>query len=181
MLNSSFYAQIIRSSSPIIALPVRQDESFRPEIGWTTTGWPSLYCSSPITGTDLFTTGVNNVATFSNVCLEAWSPSNQRGRIPSRAQTQRRHTQHRVGHSFQFWFYQATSNILKLGTELLPETSENRHIFTRLSARENYTGFSTILIMLHKTLICAWPGISFKLLRWHHTTETYSPPSLFLI
>jgi hypothetical protein len=32
MLNLSFYTQIIRSSSPIIALPVRQDESFRAEI-----------------------------------------------------------------------------------------------------------------------------------------------------
>jgi hypothetical protein len=36
-----------------------------------------------------------------------------------------------------FRFCQTTSSTLKIGTELFPETSENLHILTRLSDREN--------------------------------------------
>ena len=38
--------------------------------------------------------------------------------------------------SYQFWFYEAISSTLKMGTESVPETLENLHILTRLSAWE---------------------------------------------
>jgi hypothetical protein len=37
-----------------------------------------------------------------------------------------------------FGLYQATSNNLKMGMELFPETSENLHTLTLLSARERF-------------------------------------------
>ena len=38
----------------------------------------------------------------------------------------------------QFWFYQTTSNTLKMGTESVPETLENLHILMWLSVQENF-------------------------------------------
>jgi len=37
-----------------------------------------------------------------------------------------------------FWLYQAISNILKNGTQSVPEASEDLHILTRLSARKRF-------------------------------------------
>jgi hypothetical protein len=42
---------------------------------------------------------------------------------------------------YQFWFYQATSNTLKMGTQLVLEMSENLHILTQLSDQEHFTEF----------------------------------------
>ena len=42
--------------------------------------------------------------------------------------------------SKRFRFCENTSNTLKMETELFPETSENFHILTRLSDRENHRG-----------------------------------------
>jgi hypothetical protein len=39
---------------------------------------------------------------------------------------------------YQFWFYQATSNTLKMGTKPFPEMVENLHNLMRLSAREHF-------------------------------------------
>jgi len=43
------------------------------------------------------------------------------------------------------WENQNTSNTLKMGTESVPETSENLHIFTRLYARENFIDIYLLL------------------------------------
>ena len=42
---------------------------------------------------------------------------------------------------YQFWFYQAISNTLKMGTESVPEWSENLHISTRLTPQEHFIEF----------------------------------------
>jgi hypothetical protein len=54
---------------------------------------------------------------------------------------------------FHFWLYQTTSKTLKMGMELFPETSENFHTLTRLSARERYIEFEN----LKKTMIATIP------------------------
>jgi hypothetical protein len=38
--------------------------------------------------------------------------------------------------SRQFWCYQNHQHTLKMGTDLVPETSANLHILTRLSAQD---------------------------------------------
>ena len=43
--------------------------------------------------------------------------------------------------SDQFQFYQTTNDNLKKGTEPVPETQENCHTLTRLSAREHLIAF----------------------------------------
>jgi len=45
---------------------------------------------------------------------------------------------HELTSSTSSAFYQTTSNTLKMGTALVPETSENPHILTRRSSRENF-------------------------------------------
>jgi hypothetical protein len=56
----------------------------------------------------------------------------------------------------QFWFYEATSNTLNMGTKSVPETSGNLHILTWLSGQKNFTEFScrksfksSILLLLY--------------------------------
>ena len=39
---------------------------------------------------------------------------------------------------YQFWFYRVINNILKVGTESAPETTENLENLSRLCARENF-------------------------------------------
>ena len=41
----------------------------------------------------------------------------------------------------KIWFYSTTTNILKMGKESVPETSEKLHILMRLFARENFIKF----------------------------------------
>jgi len=52
----------------------------------------------------------------------------------------------------QFWFYQTTINTLKMGTGLVPETSEKHHILTQMSAWEHFIALQSFKTFSIKNL-----------------------------
>ena len=50
-------------------------------------------------------------------------------------------TPHSRASILQFWFYQAISSTLKMGTGSIPATLENFQTLTRLSARDDFIEF----------------------------------------
>jgi len=72
--------------------------------------------------------------------------------------------------SYLLWFYQATSNTLKMGMESVPDVSENIHILTWLSAQQHFIEWQDFSVTFTKASHSTTPlTTSIQLTPWQPT------------